>query len=152
VRATGRWALVALALALALALAMSACTDDDGGAERSAAALCAAASGSDLTEVFDGFDPTDTERALDQLRDARLRLGELHAVAPDGPRDALSTEIAYVDALIDALEAAPPDDPTAAVAAVNGLDAEQAAANVASGELQAFEDASCGTTTTPSTP
>jgi hypothetical protein len=147
VRARRRRVLAALVV---VALA-GACTDD-GGTERSVAALCAASSGSDLTEVFDGFDPTDTERALDQLRDARLLLGELHAVAPDEPRDALSAEIAYLDALIDALETAPADDPTAAVAAVNGLDAEQAAANVASGELQAFEDANCNTTTTPSAP
>ena len=53
--------------------------------------------------VFAGFDPSDTERALAQLRHARVTLGELHDAAPGEVRDDIEVEIAYVQALIDGL-------------------------------------------------
>jgi hypothetical protein len=55
--------------------------------------------------VFEGFDPTDATVALEQLRTARVELGELKDVAPDEVTDDLQVEIDYVQALIEALEA-----------------------------------------------
>ncbi len=134
-------------MVLAGALALTACTDDGGG---SAAELCAAiGDGQALSRVFEAFDPTDTDRALDQLRTARVRLGELHDLAPSEVQGALTTEIQYVQALIDGLEAAPADDPAAAVAAVNGLDEQRAAVEQANAELEAFEERECAPAPSP---
>ena len=65
-----------------------------------------AASG--VATTFQGFDPSDPEAALDQLRTARVTLGDLHDEAPDEVRDDLQVEIDYVQALIDALEQVEP--------------------------------------------
>ena len=69
------------AVAALAALALVACTDDDG----SAAELCeAVADTGDLAATFQGFDPTDPEAALDQLRAARVALGDLLDVGARG--------------------------------------------------------------------
>jgi hypothetical protein len=96
-----------------------------------------------LTTTFQDFDPSDPEAALEQLRAARVALGELHDDAPDEVRDELQIEIDYVQALIDALETVEPGDATEAarqVQAVTGAhpDVEEAAATLA-----AFADREC---------
>ncbi len=134
----------ALALALALALAVG-CSDDDAGTSEELCALVG--DGGSFTALFEqGFDPTDTERALAQLEAASVDLAELRAAAPSSVRDAIDAEVAYVDALLDVVEDVDPDDPAAVVNAVNGLDEERDAAEVAGLELQAFEAEHCRTT------
>lgn len=116
-----------------------ACGGDEGSAEE----LCAALGDGSLSSTFQGFDPTDVPAALDQLRTARVQLGELRDAAPSEVRDDLSTEIDYVQDLIEGLEEVDAGDDAAVVALVNRVvadhpDVEQAAANLAE-----FEATSC---------
>ncbi len=92
---------------------------------------------------FQNFDPTDPEAALEQLRPARVELGELIDAAPDEVRDDLQVEIDYLQALIDALEDVTPGDANASALAVRAVtdahpDVEEAAA-----ALTAFAEREC---------
>jgi hypothetical protein len=136
-------------LAGALGSAVGAgCSGDDGGGG-SAQELCALLGPtSGFADLAKDFDPTDHDRALEQLGSMRVELDRLRAAAPEEVRDALDTESDYVDDLTAALEGVGPDDATAAARAVNDLAGEAAKATLASGELQRFEADHCGATTT----
>jgi len=130
------WSRVALVVALGLA----ACSDESGSAEE----LCAALGAADgLATVFAGFDPTDSEAALDQLRTARVELGELQEAAPSDVRDDLQVEIDYVQALIDGLEQVPAGDPAAAAAMVQSVTDAHPDVQAAADGLEAYAAASC---------
>ncbi|MEQ1785959.1 MAG: hypothetical protein ABL966_02815 [Acidimicrobiales bacterium] len=122
-----------LALVAGGLLGPTACSDDGGSAE----SLCrAVAEGDGLTNTFQDFDPSDPETALDQLRTARVALGDLLDDAPDEVRDDLQVEIDYVQALIDALEPVDPGDATEAALQVQSVtdahpDVDDAATNLA---------------------
>jgi hypothetical protein len=133
------WARLALVGALALST-LGACSDDDGSAEE----LCAALADTEgRATLFADFDPTDADAALDRLRLARVQLGELQAAAPRGVRDALQTEIDYVQALVDALEEVPPGDATAAATAVQGVTDDHPEVQAAADELESFVAREC---------
>lgn len=115
-----------------------------GGSKGSAEELCAAVRADRSTAaVFDGFDPTDTVEALEQLRAARLTLGGLRDAAPDEVRDALDVEIAYVQALADTLEPMQDAEPAQVVEAVRQVTADHPGVKAAAGELAAFSDEHC---------
>jgi hypothetical protein len=137
--------LAAAVVALCVALA-TGCSDDDGGSSEELCALVG--DGRAFATLFeDGLDPTDTERALAQLEAASVDLGELRAVAPSSVRGALDDELAYVEAVLEVLETVDPDDAAAVVAAINALEDERDAAEVASLELAAFQAEHCGSPT-----
>lgn len=121
-----------VAATLVVAALLSACRD-----EGSAAALCEELANTEgISSTFQDFDPTDPEAALDQLRTARVTLGNLHQDAPDEVRDDLEVEIDYVQALVDALEQVPPGDASEAALRVQAVtdahpDVEEAAAQLA---------------------
>jgi hypothetical protein len=132
-----RWA-IAVALLL-----VAACSDDEGSAE----SLCRAlAERGDAATTFQGFDPSDPEAALEQLRAARVTLGELHDEAPAEVRDDLQVEIDYVQALIDALEQVPPGDATEAALQVQAVTAAHPDVDAAAAELAAFSARECAAT------
>jgi hypothetical protein len=135
-RGTGT-ALVAL-----LVVATGAACSDDGGSDEE---LCALVEDSSAYagRFGQGLDPTDTERALEQLRSARADLARLRAAAPSSVRGALDDELRYVDALVDVIEDVDPEDPGAVVAAVNALEDQRAAADVAALELAAWAEEAC---------
>jgi hypothetical protein len=135
-----------LALPLVLLLAVAsvvACSDDDAG---SAEELCSVVGdGRSFTALFDqGFDPTDTQRALSQLAAAKVDLDQLRRAAPAEVRDDLDAEIRYLDAVTRILRGEDPDDPAAVVTAINGLAEERSAAQVASLVLGEFQAQHCG--------
>jgi hypothetical protein len=131
------------ALAALVVLGVAACSDD-GSAE----ALCRAVAERDgLPATFRGFDPSDPDGALEQLRPARVALGDLLDAAPDEVADDLQVEIDYVQALIDALEEVEPGDAAAAALQVQAVtdthpDVDEAAANLA-----AFAERECANPT-----
>ena len=128
-------ALVAVLLCVA-----AACTDDDGSAE----ALCRAVAEDDaLAATFQGFDPSDPEAALDQLRTARVALGGLLDEAPDEVQDDLQVEIDYVQDLIDALETVEPGDSADAAAQVQAVTDAHPDVDEAALELSAFTEREC---------
>ena len=133
---------LAAAVLLTVAAGLGACSDDGGNPEQ----LCSlVGDGRAFTDVFEhGLDPTDTDRALAQLKVASIDLEQLHDAAPSEMRGALRDEIAYVDALTDVLERVDPDDAAAVVAAVNALDAEREAATRGATRLRSFQDEHCG--------
>jgi len=134
-----------LALPLVLLLAAAsvvACSDDDAG---SAEELCSVVGdGRSFAALFDqGFDPTDSQRALSQLAAAKVDLDQLRRAAPAEVRDDLDAEIRYLDAVTGILRGEDPDDPAAVVAAINGLSEERSAAQVASLVLEEFQTEHC---------
>ena len=122
----------ASATAFAVLVLAPACRD-----EGSAVALCdEVASTEGIATTFQGFDPTDPEIALDQLRTARVTLGNLFDDAPEEVRDDLQVEIDYVQALVDALEDVTPGDSTESALRIRAVtdahpDVDEAAANLA---------------------
>ena len=87
--------------ALLSVAALVACSSDSGSTKE----LCQALNdGPGFSNVFQGFDPTNATAALEQLRTARVGLGDLKDAAPGEVRDDLQVEIDYVQALIVALE------------------------------------------------
>jgi hypothetical protein len=136
---------LALPLVLLLtAVSVGACSDDDDAG--SAEELCSVVGdGRSFTALFDqGFDPTDTQRALSQLAAAKVDLDQLRRAAPAEVRDDLDAEIRYLDAVTRILQGEDPDDPAAVVAAINGLAEERSAAQVASLVLGEFQAQHCG--------
>jgi hypothetical protein len=135
--------LLALAGALAVLMAgLGACSDDEGSTEE----LCEAVRGNtSVASLFDGgFDPTDTTAALDQLRSARVTLGELRDAAPGEVRGALAIEIAYIEALLDGLEQADEGEPAAIVRTVQRITDDHPEVPEAADELAAFTQEECG--------
>jgi len=129
------------AVALLCAAALVACSGDDGSAEE----LCTAVrSEPSLTSAFSGFDPTDTERALDQLRGARVTLGELRDTAPAEVRGDLTVEIDYVQALVEGLEGVDGRDTSETVAVVQRITDDHPGVRQAAANLAAFAEESCG--------
>jgi hypothetical protein len=147
-RLPARLAAGALGLA-AVTGALAACSKDDGSPE----ALCSVlGDGRAFTALFEqGFDPTDTQRALAQLEAARVDLDQLQDAAPAEVRDDLQTELRYLDAVKAIIERVDPDDPAAVVAGINDLSKERSAAQVASLELRSYEQVHCHTTGSSST-
>lgn len=127
-------------IALVGLMGLTACSSDSGSAEE----LCEIVR-TDRTvgAVFAGFDPTDTEHALEQLRAARVTLGELHDAAPDEVRDDLTTEIDYVQALIEGLEGVGDGDPEGAVDVVQQVTDEHDDVGDAAAALAAFSQEHC---------
>ncbi len=116
------------------------CSDDGGSAE----ALCASVAEDDgLTSTFQGFDPTDPEVALEQLRPARVALGDLLDEAPSEVADDLQVEIEYVQAMIEALESVSPGDATEAALQVHSVTEAHPGVAEAAAELAAFADREC---------
>jgi hypothetical protein len=104
--------------------------------------------GRSFTALFEqGFDPTDPQRARAQIEAAQVDLEQLHDAAPSEVRKDLEAETRYVDAVRRILRDADPDDPAAVVSAINGLDEERHAAEVASLDLAAYQRAHCGAAT-----
>lgn len=131
----------AAALACAAVLAAGACGGDEGSAEE----LCAATRAQrDAMDVFRGFDPTNSVRALDQLRSARVTLGELRDAAPAEVRDDLTVEIDYVQALVEGLEELDGRDANEAVALVQQITDAHPGVAEAAANLAAFTEESCG--------
>jgi hypothetical protein len=150
-RLPARLAAGALGLA-ALTGAVGACSKEHGSPE----ALCSVlGDGRAYTALFEqGFDPTDSQRALAQVQAARVDLDQLRDAAPADVRDDLDKEMAYLDAVKGVIERVDPDDPAAVVAGINDLSDERSAAQVASLELRSFEQVHChatGSSTTSST-
>ena len=116
-----------------------------GGDEGSAKELCTALRANPgVAATFTGFDPSDPRRALEQLRSARVTLGELRDAAPGDVRDDLDVEIDYVQALIEGLEQVDDGDATAAVEVVRQVTAEHPQVPDASAALAAYSAESCG--------
>jgi hypothetical protein len=129
------WAVTALA---SVAL-LGACTKHEGSADE----LCGVVAANDVTTVLRGFDPTDPESAVEQLRDARVTLGDLLDVAPDEVHDDLQVEIDYVQALIEALEPVESGDAAESALQVQAVtDAHPGVADAAA-NLAAFADDKC---------
>jgi hypothetical protein len=138
---------VAVAGALLGATLLGGCTSSSGGG--SAAELCRAVGTGAFAEVFrQGFDPTDTPRALAQLKAAAVDLDELHDAAPSEVRGAVADERAYVDAVREVLQQVDPDDEARVVVRINALRKEREAARAASEKLTAYQEAHCAATTT----
>jgi hypothetical protein len=132
-----------VALVLGIAAGTGACSGSSGG---SVADLCSVVSSGSFTDLFQrGLDPTDTDRALAQMKAASVDLGQLHDAAPSEVRGAVQDEITYVDAVTKVLQDTDPGDPTAVVNAVNALKAQRNAAQAASTKLKAFQAAHCST-------
>jgi hypothetical protein len=126
--------------ALAVVLAVAGCGDDGGDAE----AFCPlVADRAGLAAMTEGFDPSDRDRALEQLRAIRVELGELRAAAPSEIRGDLDTQIDAAQGLIDALDAVPPGDPAAAVEAVRAAQAEMDGLPQATENLEAWTEQNC---------
>jgi hypothetical protein len=128
------------AAALLCVAALVACSDDEGSAEE----LCAAVREQPgVANAFAGFDPTDTERALEQLRAARVTLGELRAAAPSEVQDDLVVEIDYVQALVEGLVTVDGRDTAETVALVRQITDDHPGVADAAANLAAFAAESC---------
>lgn len=136
--ARGPAAVVAAAGVLTL---LAACGGDEGSTEELCAALRANPA---VASTFTGFDPSDPRHALEQLRSARVALGELRDAAPGAVRDELDVEIDYVQALIDGLEQVDDGDATAAVEAVRQVTEAHPKVSDASASLAAYSSEHCG--------
>jgi hypothetical protein len=137
-----RRALPVVVLALVGAGVGGGCSDDGGSVE----GFCTTVrEDTTIGTVFSGgFDPTDTDTALDQLRSARVTLGDLRDEAPDEVRGALSTEIDYVEALVAGIDGTADDEPEAVVALVQRITDEHPGVGEAASELAAFARDECG--------
>lgn len=127
--------------AAVLLMVAGACGGDEGSAEELCTALRA---NPGVASTFSGFDPSDQRQALEQLRSARVTLGELRDAAPGDVRDDLDVEIDYVQALIEGLEQVEDGDATAAVEVVRQVTAEHPQVPDASATLAAYSAESCG--------
>ena len=129
----------ASALLLAGLIALGACAEDEGSTEE----LCAAVAEDGVTTTLQGFDPTNPEAALDQLRDARVKLGDLLDAAPDDVADDLQTEIDYVQALVDVLDDVEPGDATESALRIQAVTDAHPGVDEAAANLAAFAEAEC---------
>lgn len=128
-------------LALVTVAALVGCGSGGGSTDD----LCNAVhSDRSIAAVFSGFDPTNAERALDQLRSARVTLGNLRDAAPDEVRDDLDVEIDYVQALVDGLAALDGGDASQAVEVVRQVTADHPDVANAAAALETWSQKSCG--------
>jgi hypothetical protein len=127
-------------LAVLVCAALVACGGDDGSPEQLCAALRADPS---ITNAFAGFDPTDTDTALEQLRHARVTLGDLREAAPSEVRGDLSVEIDYIQALLEGLEGVDGRDAGEAVDVVRQVTADHPEVGEAAARLSRYTDRSC---------
>lgn len=125
---------------MAASALLAACS---GGGSSSPEALCEAMADTEVTGALEGFDPTDPERALEQLRSARVTLGELLDDAPDEVRDDLQVEVDYVQALVDALEGVAPGDATESALQVQAVTDAHPGVDEAAASLAAFAEREC---------
>ncbi len=108
------------------------------------AELCEAVAGAEgASTLFQGFDPTDPEAALEVLRPARVQLGDLLDEAPEEVRDDLEVEIAYLQGLVDALEQVDPGDATEAALRVQAVTDTHPRVPKAAANLSAFAEREC---------
>jgi hypothetical protein len=129
----------ATALVLA-AVVLVACGGGGGSTEK----LCKAVrSDHSIAAVFAGFDPTNTERALEQLRSARVTLGELRDAAPDEVRDDIDLEIDYVQALVDGIDGIDSGDSAQAVEVVRQVTADHPDVADAAAALSTWSGKNC---------
>lgn len=134
----------ALAPRVALLCALSLLAACSKGAEGSAEKLCASVRANpSVSTLFAGFDPSDAPNAVEQLRTARVTLGELRRAAPDEVRDEIDVEISYVQDLIDGLSADKDLDATRAAEIVRAVTAEHPDVSKASAALETFSQKSC---------
>jgi hypothetical protein len=125
---------------LVAALTLVACGGGGGSTEK----LCKAVrSDHSIAAVFAGFDPTNPERALEQLRTARVTLGELRDAAPDEVRDDIDVEIAYVQALVDGIDGVEPGDAAHAVEVVRQVTADHPEVADAAAALSSWSEKNC---------
>ena len=131
----------AVAALVASALVVTACGD---GEDPTPADLCDALADTEGVDTrFQGFDPTDPEAALAQLRPARITLGDLLDEAPEEARADLATEIDYLQDLIEALEDVGPGDASASATAVQSVTAAHPDVAAAAEGLAAFAQREC---------
>lgn len=131
------------AVSVAVGISLAACSGDDSGSVEEFCSTVRA--DTTVGSVFaDGFDPTHRTRALEQLGDARITLGELRDTAPDEVRDDLVVELDYVDALIEVLEGTEGEEPEAIVARVQRVTDEHSDVGQAAAALAAFAQEECG--------
>ena len=110
-------------------------------------ALCEElANSEDIASTFQGFDPTDPEIALDQLRTARVTLGNLFDDAPEEVRDDLQVEIDYVQALVDALEDVAPGDAAESALRIQAVTEAHPDVDEAAADLAAYAEEECDET------
>ena len=133
----GGWA--AGACLVVAGIAVPACTEDEGSSEE----LCAAVAEDGVVTTLRGFDPTDPEAALDQLRDARVALGDLLDAAPNDVRDDLQIEIDYIQALVDVLEEIEPGDATESALRIQAVTDAHPKVDEAAANLAAFDEDAC---------
>lgn len=120
---------------------LAACSrGEQGSAEKLCAAVRADPSAATL---FADFDPSDAPRSLEQLRAARVTLGELRRAAPAAVRGDLDIEIAYLQDLIDGLSAAKDLDATKAAEVVRRVTAEHPDVPKANDALVAYSKERC---------
>jgi hypothetical protein len=124
---------------IVVATGVTACAEDEGSSEQ----LCAAVAEEGVTTTLQGFDPTDPEAALDQLRDARVTLGDLLDEAPDDVRDDLQTEIDYVQALVDVLEQVEPGEGAESALRIQAVTDAHPGVDEAAANLAAFAEEEC---------
>jgi hypothetical protein len=122
-----------------LLAALGACAEDEGSTEE----LCAAVAEDGVTTSLQGFDPTDPEAALAQLRDARVKLGELLDAAPEDVRDDLEVEIDYVQALVEVLEDVEPGDATESALRIQSVTDAHPGVDEAAANLATFAEEEC---------
>jgi hypothetical protein len=130
---------LASAVILGALVLASGCREEEGSTEE----LCDAVAQGDFAGTFADFDPTDPETALDQLRAARVELGDLHDAAPGEVRDDLQVEIDYVQALIDALEGVEPGDAAESALQVHAVTDAHPEVDEAAANLAAFAEEEC---------
>jgi hypothetical protein len=137
----GRRAAGALTLGaiLAMVLLLGACAKDEGSTEE----LCAAVAEKGITTTLQGFDPTDPEAALDQLRDARVKLGDLLDAAPDRVQGDLQTEIDYVQALVEVLEGVEPGNAAESALQIQAVTDAHPGVEAAAANLARFAKEEC---------
>ena len=122
-----------------LLAALGACAEEDGSADE----LCAAVAEYGVTTTLQGCDPTDPEAALAQLRDARVKLGDLLDAAPEDVRDDLEVEIEYVQALVEVLEDVEPGDATESALRIQAVTDAHPGVDEAAANLAAFAEEEC---------
>ena len=117
-----------------------ACTSGSGSTKE----LCEALDDGDgFATTFQEFDPTDAATALDQVRSARVKLGDLKDAAPDEMRDDLQVEIDYLQALVDALEALDDADATEVALTIQSVADAHPDVAAAAATLQEFATERC---------
>ncbi len=116
------------------------CSSDEGSIEE----LCEAwRAVPDATTLFAGFDPSDAPKAKDQVAAGMAVLHELRDAAPKDARADLDLEIAYFEALVDALATLDGSDPEQAATVVASVTADHPGVADAAARLRSLTEESC---------